>query len=185
MTRLAARAAAVAVAAAVVALVPAAIASARPATEPKKLDGNAVISFAGVGPIKLKMGISAARKAAKTGIIAGSEVTKDCRVDTVLPRRFGLKTLRFKLHIRVLYVDRTAMPTAKGVRVNDSLARLQSKYGSKLIERPSDVSADLRVFELHSDSGAREMHFVVNSEDRITEISTGLLPEVDFDERCS
>jgi hypothetical protein len=180
MTRLLAGAS-VAAALAVV-LVPAS-ASARPATEPKKLDGNAVISFKGVGPIQLKMGISAARKAAKTGIIGGSEVTKDCRIDTVLPKRFGLQMLRFKLHIRVLYVDRTAMPTAKGVRVNDSLARLKSKYGSKLIERPSDVSADLRVFELHS--GSREMHFVVNTDDRITEISTGLLPEVDFDERCS
>ena len=178
MTRLAA-----ALAVTIAVLVPAATAAARPATEPKKLDGNAVISFQGVGPIKLKMGIAAARKAARTGIIGGAEVTKGCRIDTVLPKRFGLQMLRFNLHIRVLYVTRTAMPTEKGVRVNDSLARLQSKYGSKLTERPSDVSADTRIFELHS--GSREMHFAVNTENRITEISTGLLPEVDFDERCS
>ena len=60
----------------------------------------------------------------------------------MLPRRFGLTTLRFKKKIRVLYVTRTAMPTAKGVRVNDSVERLQAKYGSKLQERGSDVSAD-------------------------------------------
>ena len=51
-------------------LLPSATASA------KKLDGNAVISFAGVGPIKLKMGINEARKAAHRGIVEGREVTK-------------------------------------------------------------------------------------------------------------
>ncbi|MFL5560259.1 MAG: hypothetical protein ACJ79K_02180 [Gemmatimonadaceae bacterium] len=110
------------------------------ATKPRKIDGNAVISFKGVGPITLGMTIAQARKAAGHGIVGGSEVTPGCRQDTVLPKRFGLQTLRFNKKIRVLYVTRTAMPTAKGVRVNDSLARLQSKYGSKLIERPSDVS---------------------------------------------
>jgi hypothetical protein len=167
---------------ALLALLPAASAAARPAVEPKKLDGNAVISFKGVGPIQLRMGINEARKAARTGIIEGKEVTKGCRVDTVLPKRFGLQMLRFDKKIRVLYVTRTAMPTAKGVRVNDTLNRLRSKYGSKLIERPSDVSAETRIFELRS--GSHEMHFAVNAEDRITEISTGLLPQVDFDERC-
>jgi hypothetical protein len=172
------------VAAVAIALFAAVPAAARPAAEkPKKLDGTAVISFKGVGPIKLKMGINEARKAAKTGIVEGKEVTKGCRVDTVLPRRFGLQMLRFNKKIRVLYVTRTAMPTAKGVRVNDTLNRLKSKYGSKLVERPSDVSAETRIFELRD--GSHEMHFSVGAEDRITEISTGLTPEVDFDERCS
>ena len=167
------------------ALLPAASAAARPAAADthKKLDGNAVISFKGVGPIKLKMGLSEARKAARRGIVEGKEVTKGCRVDTVLPKRFGLQTLRFNKKIRVLYVTRTAMPTAKGVRVNDTLNRLQSKYGSALTERPSDVSAETRIFELHH--GAREIQFSVNTEDRITQIATGLQPEVDFSERCS
>src|SRR3954466_8085638 len=129
------------------------------------------------------MTIDEARKAARTGIVAGSEVTKGCRHDTVLPRRFGLTTLRFNKKIRVLYVTRTAMPTAKGVRVNDTLNRLKSKYGSKLIERPSDVSPETRIFELHR--GNREMQFSVNTEDHITQIATGRKPEVDFSERCA
>jgi hypothetical protein len=166
------------------ALLPAASAAARPATEKhKKLDGNAVISFKGVGPIKLKMGINEARKAARRGIIGGKEETKGCRIDTVLPKRFGLQMLRFNLKIRVLYVTRTAMPTAKGIRVNDTLNRLQSKYGSALTERPSDVSAETRIFVLQK--GSREIQFSVNTEDRITQIATGLQPEVDFSERCS
>src|SRR5215216_6299750 len=167
---------------AVLAALPAATAAARPAADPKPMDGNAVIGFSGVGPIELGMTIDQARKAARRGIVAGSEVTKGCRHDTVLPRRFGLTTLRFNKKIRVLYVTRTAMPTAKGVRVNDTLNRLRSKYGSKLIERTSDVGPEVRVFELRD--GNREMHFKVSTADRITEISTGLRPEVDFDERC-
>src|SRR5690349_16272262 len=119
---------------AAVALLGTATASARPAAEkPKRLDGTAVISTKGVGPIELGMTIAEARKAAKTGIVGGDEVTKGCRHDTVLPRRFGLTTLRYKGKIRVLYVRRTAMPTAKGIRVNDSLERLKSKY-SALVE---------------------------------------------------
>ena len=169
---------------AVLVLLPAAAASARPAAEkPKPLDGTAVIGFDGVGPIELGMTIAEARKAARTGIVGGSEVTKGCRHDTVLPRRFGLTTLRFKGKIRVLYVRRTAMPTAKGVRVNDSLERLQSKY-SGLIERPSDVSAETRIFELHG-KGTREIQFSVDGADRITQIATGRRPEVDFSEGCA
>jgi hypothetical protein len=159
-------------------------AQAMPAKEkPKKLDGNAEINFKGVGPIKLGMGIGAARKAARTGISEGKEITKGCRQDTVLPRRFGLTTLRYKQKIRVLYVTRTAMPTAKGVRVNDSLQRLQAKYGSKLQERGSDVSATTRIFELHS--GNREIQFQVDERERIIQISTGLHPEIDFSEGCA
>jgi hypothetical protein len=169
---------------AAIALLGAVSASARPAAEPKKLDGNAVISTSGVGPIELGMTIAEARKAAKTGIVGGGEVTPGCRHDTVLPRRFGLTTLRYKGKIRVLYVRRTAMPTGKGIRVNDSLNRLKSKYGSKLIERPSDVSAETRIFELHG-KGTREIQFSVNAADRITQIATGLRPEVDFSEGCA
>jgi hypothetical protein len=165
-------------------LVPAA-ASARPAAEkPKPLDGNAVISFDGVGAIELGMTLDQARKGARRGILVHPEITKGCRQDTVLPRRFGLSTLRFGRKIRVLYVTRTAMPTAKGIRVNDTLNRLKSKYGSKLTERGSDVSPQTRIFELQG-KGRREMQFSVDAENRIFQIATGLRPEVDFPEGCA
>ena len=173
--------------AAIVALalvLPASTAAARPAQEkPEPMTGNAVISFKGVGPIKLGMTIAEARKAARRGIIAGQEVTQGCRHDTVLPRRFGLSTLRMDKKIRVLYVTRTAMPTAKGIRVNDTLDRLRSKYGSKLVERGSEVSLETRIFELRS--GNRELQFAVGASDKIFQIATGLRPEVDFPEGCA
>jgi hypothetical protein len=170
---------------AAIALLGAATASARPAAErPKPMDGNAVIGFDGVGPIEFGMTIDQARKAARRGIVAGQEVTKGCRHDTVLPRRFGLATLRFNKKIRVLYVTRTAMPTAKGIRVNDTLNRLRSKYGSRLQERASDVSPETRIFELHG-KGTREIQFSVNAQDKIFQIATGLRPEVDFSEGCA
>jgi hypothetical protein len=153
--------------------------------KPKRLDGNAVISFKGVGQIKLGMTLKQARKAARRTISDGRIVTPGCRHDQVFPKRFGLSTLRFNGKIRVLYVTRTAMPTRRGVRVNDSLARLQSKYGSSLIERPSDVSPQTRIFELHGEGG-REIQFSVNSvTNRIFQIATGLAPEVDFSEGCA
>jgi hypothetical protein len=102
----------------------------------------------------------------------------------VLPRRFGLTTLRFNKKIRVLYVTRTAMPTAKGIRVNDTLNRLKSKYGSKLQQRGSDVSLETTIYELHG-KGTHEIQFSVNSAQKITQIATGLRPEVDFSEGCA
>jgi hypothetical protein len=169
--------------AALLALVVAAAPAVAATKKPKKIDGNAVISFKGVGPITLGMTIAQARKAAGHGISGGGEVTPGCREDKVLPVRFGLTTLRMKGKIRVLYVTRTAMPTAKGIRVYDTLARLQSKYGSSLTERPSDVSSTTRIFVLSS--GNREMQFTIGDQDRITQIATGLKPEVDFPERCA
>ena len=177
-----ARSAAALAAALLLLLVPAAEAAKK---KPKRLDGNAVISFRGVGPIKLGMSLKQARKAARRTISNGPIVTAGCRHDQVFPKRFGLSTLRFNGKIRVLYVTRTAMPTSRGVRVNDSLARLQSKYGSALTERPSDVSPETRIFELHGDGG-REIQFSVNSlTNRIFQIATGLAPEVDFSEGCA
>jgi hypothetical protein len=153
--------------------------------KPKRLDGNAVISFKGVGPIKLGMTLKEARKASRRTISNGPIVTAGCRHDKVFPRRFGLDTLRFRGKIRVLYITRTAMPTRRGVRVNDSLTRLQEKYGSSLIERPSDVSPQTRIFELRGEGG-REIQFSVNSiTSRIFQIATGLQPEVDFSEGCA
>jgi hypothetical protein len=150
-----------------------------------KLNGNAVISFSGVGQIKLGMTLAEARKASRRTILGGQEVTKDCRHDTLLPRRWGLGTLRFKTKIRVLYVSRTAMPTRRGIRVNDTLTELQSAYPTGLTERASDVSFDTRIFELQG-TGGREMQFSVNSQtNRIFQIATGLRPEVDFAEGCA
>jgi hypothetical protein len=163
------------------------LAPAAQAQEKKKprLDGNAVISFSGVGQIKLGMTLAEARKAARRTIVAGREVTKDCRHDRLFPRRWGLDTLRFKTKIRVLYVTRTAMPTRRGIRVNDTLSELQSAYPTGLAERPSDVSPETRIFELQG-SGGREMQFSVNTQtSRIFQIATGLRPEVDFSEGCA
>jgi hypothetical protein len=163
------------------------LAPAAQAQERKKprLDGNAVISFSGVGQIKLGMTLAEARKAARRTIVAGQEVTKDCRHDRLFPRRWGLDTLRFKTKIRVLYVTRTAMPTRRGIRVNDTLAELQEAHTSGLTERPSDVSPTTRIFELQG-AGGREMQFSVNSQtSRIFQIATGLRPEVDFSEGCA
>ena len=103
----------------------------------------------------------------------------------MLPRRFGLDTLRFKNKIRVLYVTRTAMPTAKGIRVNDTLNRLAVQVRLQApSERPSDVSPETTIYELHG-KGTREMQFSVNAAGKITQIATGLRPEVDFSEGCS
>ena len=174
--------------AACLALVALALVPAAQAQDKKKkprLDGNAVISFSGVGQIKLNMTLAEARKAARRTIVAGQEVTKDCRHDRLFPRRWGLDTLRFKTKIRVLYVTRTAMPTRRGIRVNDTLSELQSAYPTGLTERPSDVSPDTRIFELQG-TGGREMQFSVNAQtSRIFQIATGLRPEVDFAEGCA
>ena len=165
---------------------PAASAAARPATEPpKKLDGNAVISHQrGRADRARDDHRPGPQGRARPGSWRAQEVTKGCRHDKVLPRRFGLDTLRFNKKIRVLYVTRTAMPTAKGIRVNDTLNRLKSKYGSKLQERPSDVSPETTIYELHG-KGTREMQFSVNAAGKITQIATGLRPEVDFSEGCA
>jgi hypothetical protein len=155
-----------------------------PAATSKRLDGTAVISFRGVGPIKLGMTLTQARRAARRTIVAGPEVTRHCRHDRVRPRRLGLATLRFKRHIRVLYVTRRGLATARGIRVRDTVTRLKSKYGARLVERGSDVSPDTRIFELRN--GRREIQFSVSrSTGRISQIATGLRPEVDFSEGCA
>ena len=132
------------------------------------------------------MTIAEARKAARRGIVGGPEVTTGCRHDTVLPRRFGLSTLRFKGKIRVLYVTRTAMPTAKGIRVNDTLdrlqleVRLQAASSAALGRQPGDT--DLRAAR----QGRRARSSSPSTpRDRIFQIATGLRPEVDFSEGCA
>jgi hypothetical protein len=166
------------------------IAVAAPAAEaqkkkPKKMDGNAVIGFNGVGPIKLGMTLKEARKASRRTLAGGQEVTTGCRHDRVFPRRFGLDTLRFRGKIRVLYVTRTAMPTRRGIRVNDSVEKLLDTYRSGLVERGSDVSPETRIFELHGPRNSEIQFSVSSTTGRIFQIATGQRPEVDFSEGCA
>jgi hypothetical protein len=148
-----------------------------------RLTGNSHITHKGVGPIRFKMTIGEAREASQRRITRGDEVTKDCRHDRVFPRRFGLDTLTFERHIRVLYVTKPGLATRRGIEVGDREGKLKDTYGDRLHERRSDVSPTTRIFELRR--GAREIQFSIFQGHRIGQIATGLQPEVDFSEGCA
>ena len=98
----------------------------------------------------------------------------------VLPRRFGLATLRFKLKIRVLYVTRTAMPTAEGRSGSTTRSSgCSAKYGSKLTERGSDVSPTTRIFELHGTATGRSSSRSARPAGS-SRSPPGCSPEIDF-----
>jgi hypothetical protein len=151
--------------------------------EATKLTDRSHITHGGVGPIKFRMTIGEARAASQRRITRGDEVTKDCRHDRVHPRRFGLATLTFERHIRVLYVTERGLATRRGIQVGDRVRKLKRTYGDRLHERGSDVSPTTRIFELRN--GNREIQFSVFQRRRIGQIATGLKPEVDFSEGCA
>ena len=116
------------------------------------------------------------RRARRSRRAAGT--TRCCRAGS------GSTTLRFNKKIRVLYV--TPHGDADGEGRSASTTRSTGSSPStapSCSERPSDVSPETTIYELHG-KGTREMQFSVNAAGKIIQIATGLRPEVDFCRRA-
>jgi len=139
------------------------------------------VSTSGLGPLKIGMTLAQAERA--TGRrISPREGNGDCAYGVLHPVRLGVQMLTTRGRIAVVYVSRRGIATRSGARVRDTPRRLRAIYGPELVPVRQFYNPPERGYEIRD--GNRKVRFGV-SEGRVTSISAGRKPEVDYLEACS
>jgi hypothetical protein len=138
------------------------------------------ITTAGLGEIKIGMTVAEARRRSGSNIVVHS-VNRGCESGSVSPHKLGVSVLSSNYRIAVLYVNRRGIATRSGVRVKDTVRRLASVYGNRLVKRPEFYNPKHFNYELRD--GNRKVIFSTDNK-KVTMISTGRKPEIDYVEGC-
>jgi hypothetical protein len=140
------------------------------------------VSGAGLGPLKIGVTIAQAEDATGRRFTVSEYVQGNCGGAAMHPRSYGVSVLTTDGRVAVITILRRGVATAAGVRVRDSVAKLQRKYGSRLVAVPEFYAPSNLNYELRS--GNRKVIFKTDNR-RVTYISAGRKPEVDYVEGCA
>ncbi|MEJ7796963.1 MAG: hypothetical protein WKF42_00595 [Solirubrobacteraceae bacterium] len=147
---------------------------------------RSVIGFSGVGAIEIGSRISVAER--RTGqdidyrhaVIGGPGST--CGSGELLPRSIGFYVLGTNFRIASINVVKRGIRTARGIRVGDSLRRVRSAYGARLVPVRNFYNPRQTDYELRR--GNRKLVFFTRA-NKVTSIRSGRKPEVDYVEGCA
>jgi len=143
------------------------------------LSRNARISTAGLGPVKIGMTERQVERKAKRSIrrqegAAGPSCTT---------ARFGSKDFLLFSGKRLarIYVNSRRYATRSGVRVGDSERKVIDTYGDEVVRTPHEYTNG-SYFKI--EDGNRKVVFETDGA-KVTSISTGRKPEIDYVEGCA
>lgn len=144
------------------------------------LPSGAKLTTAGLGPIKIGMTIAQAEQAGKRGItFEGGDANADCATASLGSHVFGLFS---KGRLARIYVRSRNYSTLKAIYVGDRQAKVLSRYGPSLERSPHKFVPG--GFYLKLTVGSRRLVFETDGE-RVTEMSSGRKPEIDYVEGCA
>jgi hypothetical protein len=154
-----------------------------PAAADAHLTRHSKLTTAGLGFLKIGMTIRQAELAVGYPIRPVRLSPEDrCFTARIRPRRFGVSVLGTGRRIRVIYLEKRALSTRSGIRVGDRVTKLRSTYGSKLVVKRNFYHPAWRQYEIHD--GNYKVVFLTNNR-KVTSISAGRKPEVDYVEACA
>jgi len=161
------------------ALLPA-VAGATPVT------GNSQITQNGLGSIRLGMTVDQAQR--RTGqriennLFTPGDIS--CGIAQLFPKSLGVNMQTTNLHIWVINVSDRAIATRSGIHVGDTVSDLRRAYGSRLHSGPNKYIPKARDYWVTFPRN-RKLKFFTNPGRKITQISSGRKPEVDYVEGCA
>lgn len=155
-----------------------ALATAAFAASAHALPRTAKITTAGLGAIKIGMTERQVERAGKRAITKEGGVG-DCSTAKLGDKLFGLFTGD---RLARIYVNSRRYATRSGLRVGATEAQVRAAYGSQLVIRPHKYDPDGHYMEIRD--GNRKVVFVTDGA-RVSEISTGRRPEIDYVEGCA
>jgi len=144
------------------------------------LSRSARITTAGLGPIKIGMTERQVEKAAKRSITRrGGAGSGECTTATIGDKTYGLFTGD---RLARIYVGTRRYATRSGVRVGDAESKVLATYPGKIVRERHKYDPGgsyLKIVE-----GNRKVVFETDGS-RVTTISTGRRPEIDYVEGCA
>jgi hypothetical protein len=160
-------------------LLPAA-AGAAPVTDHSRLTQN------GLGSMRLGMTVDQAQRRTGQRIQNNLFTPGDtsCGIAQLFPESLGVNMQTTNLRIWVINVSQAGISTRSGVEVGDTVADLRRAYGSRLRSQPNKYTPKARDYWV-SFPRNRKLVFYANPQRKVTQISSGRKPEIDFVEGCS
>jgi len=140
---------------------------------------NARISSAGLGPIEIGMSERQVEKAAGRGITRSGPEGSTCTTATL---GNGVALLFTGPRLTRVYVTGRRYATSKGIRVGDSQSRTIAAYAGKLKRSPHKFTPGGLYLKLTIAN--RRLVFSTDGR-KVTEISGGRKPEIDYVEGCA
>jgi hypothetical protein len=156
-----------------------AIAIAAGATSAFALSPKARIGHAGLGPIKIGMTEHQIERAGKRSIRLDSFPGSDCASAKLAGNTTGLFTGK---RLRRIYIRTPVFATTAGIRVGSSEERVLAAYPGVLDRVPQHYVPDQDNLVLKK--GRSKVVFSL-TDGKVTEISAGRKPEIDYVEGCA
>ena len=149
------------------------------ATTAQALSRSARITTAGLGPVKIGMTEKQVERALKRPIAVRASGNGSCGSARMGRRLFGLFSGR---RLARVYVGSTRYATRSGIRVGDSEQAVLDTYRGEVVREPH--AYDPQGSYLKIVDGNRKVVFDTDGR-RVTQISTGRRPEIDYVEGCA
>ena len=150
------------------------------ATAALALPSSARLTTAGLGPIKIGMTIAQVEQAGNRELtFEGGDANAVCASAALGARLYGLFS---KGRLTRIYVSSSRYATRTNIRVGDSQRKVLARYGRGLVRQkhayvPGGYYLKLTV-------GNRRLVFDTDGK-RVTQISSGRKPEIDYIEGCA
>lgn len=149
------------------------------ATSAFAIPTKARISHTGLGPIKIGMTEHQIERAGRRAIKLESSLGSDCASAKLAGNTFGLFTGK---RLRRIYVRTPVFATTAGIRVGNSEERVLAAYPGALDRVPQFYVPDEDNLVLSK--GKSKVVFTLTG-GKVSEISTGRKPEIDYVEGCA
>ena len=144
------------------------------------LPSSAKLTASGLGPIKLGMTVAQAEAAGKRAItFEGGDANAGCATAALGSKIYGLFS---KGRLARIYVSARGYATRTNIRVGDSQRKVVARYGRALTRSPHKYVRGGFYFKLTV--GNRRLVFDTDGK-RVTQMSSGRKPEIDYVEGCS
>lgn len=144
------------------------------------LPSGARLTTAGLGPVKIGMTIAQAERAGKRDItFEGGDANALCATASLGSNLFGLFS---KGRLARIYVRSRNYATLKAIYVGDRQAKVLSRYGPSLKRSPHKYVPGGLYLKLTV--GNRRLVFETDGR-RVTQMSSGRKPEIDYVEGCA
>ncbi len=150
------------------------------ATVALALPSSAKLTAAGLGPIELSMTVAQVEAAGKREItFEGGDANAGCATAALGSKVYGLFS---KGRLARIYVPTRGYATRTNIRVGDSERKVVVRYGRAVTRSPHKYLRGGSYFKLTV--GNRRLVFETDGR-RVTQMSSGRKPEIDYVEGCS
>lgn len=146
-------------------------------------DGAWRITPDGFGPLKAGMTVAEAATAVGSAFVAAANATPDCGYADWTSAPAGVRVMLVRDTVVRIEVTDPGVATAGGARVGDNEGRINSMYAGQTLIAPHKYTSGKYIIVTPPADTMHRMVFETDGQ-KVTELRSGRMPEVEWTERC-